>query len=284
MNTLKFKNNIAELDLPTLEKTVKYEMAKGGLPRNRPIEHYKLITRLKDNIQDNTKLEAKIDTIYTSERQAKQIMFDGEGECPIENYLLERVVTKLLVEDKVKGYKAAVGLSYTDRGIQVAFGTHVNVCSNLMVWGDNFMSTFGSNKVPFDIMMDAFDDWMKRFQEKREQDHVIIKALQKRNVKENELFEVLGRLIHSAERGNSTKDDGSLNVSQTLRLIDNYEKERQAKIDRGNEKITAWDITNWGTNNLKPQIDGGDLTSIYNTTHKFSNVIAKHFLLDLNLN
>ena len=174
MNTLKFKNNIAELDLPTLEKTVKYEMAKGGLPRNRPMEHYKLITSLKDNIQDNTKLEAKIDTIYTSERQAKQIMFNGEGECPIENYLLERVVTKLLVEDKVKGYKAAVGLSYTDRGIQVAFGTHVNVCSNLMVWGDNFMSTFGSNKVPFDIMMDAFDDWMKRFQEKRESDHSII--------------------------------------------------------------------------------------------------------------
>ena len=42
--------------------------------------------------------------------------------------------------------------------------------------------------------------------------------------------------------------------------------------------------SNWGTNNLKPQLDGGDLTSIYNTTHKFSNVIAKHFLLDLNLN
>ena len=180
MNTLKFENNIAELDLSTLERTVKYEMAKGGLPVNRPMEHYKLITSLKDNIQDNTKLEAKIDTIYTSERQAKQIMFDGKGECPIENYLLERVVTKLLVEDKHKGYKAAIGLSYTDKGIQVAFGTHVNVCSNLLVWGPNFMSTFGANKVKFSIMMDAFDDWMKRFQEKREQDYSIVKALQKK--------------------------------------------------------------------------------------------------------
>ena len=41
MNTLKFENNIAELDLSTLERTVKYEMAKGGLPVNRPMEHYK---------------------------------------------------------------------------------------------------------------------------------------------------------------------------------------------------------------------------------------------------
>ena len=281
MNTLKFKSNVAELDLPTLERTVKYEMGKGGLPKNRPIEHFKLITDLQNNIQDNTKLEAEIDTIYTSERQAMQIMHDGDKEnCPIEKYLLQRIATKLTVDDKNKGYKAAVGISYTDRGIQVAFGTHVNVCSNLMVWGPNFMSTYGGNKVGFSIMMDAFDDWMKRFQEKRESDYEIIKALQNREVKENEMFEVLGRLIHAAERGNGPKSDGSsLNVSQTLRLIDNYETERQGK-----DKITAWDITNWGTNNLKPHLDGGDLTSIYNTTHKFSNVIAKHFLEDINLN
>ena len=281
MSTLKFKGNVATLDLPTLDRTVKYEMAKGGLPRNRPIEHFKLIRDIQSNIKGNTKLDSKIDTIYTSERQAMRVMYEGDPEdCPIENYLLQRIATKLLVSTKGNEFKAAVGISYTDRGIQLAFGTHVNVCSNMMIWGQNFMSTYGANKVGFNVMMDAFDDWMKRFDEKRKQDMEIINALKKRKVKENEMFEILGRLIHAAERGNSSKSDGSsLNVSQTLRLIDNYEKERQGK-----DTITAWDITNWGTNNLKPDQDGGDLTSIYNTTHKFSNVIAEHFIKDLILN
>ena len=201
MSTLKFKGNVATLDLPTLDRTVKYEMAKGGLPRNRPIEHFKLIRDIQSNIKGNTKLDSTIDTIYTSERQAMRVMYEGNE------------------------FKAAVGISYTDRGIQLAFGTHVNVCSNMMIWGQNFMSTYGANKVGFNVMMDAFDDWMKRFDEKRKQDMEIINALKKRKVKENELFEVLGRLIHGAERGNNSNSDGSsLNVSQTLRLIDNKEK------------------------------------------------------------
>ena len=281
MNKLDFKGNVATLDLPTLDRTVKYEMAKGGLPRNRPIEHFKLIRDIQSNIKGNTKLDSTIDTIYTSERQAMRVMYEGDPEtCPVENYLLQRIATKLLINDESNGFRGAVGISYTDRGIQLAFGTHVSVCSNMMIWGQNFMSTYGANKVGFNVMMDAFDDWMKRFDEKRNQDMSIIKALKKRKVKENELFEVLGRLIHGAERGNNSNSDGSsLNVSQTLRLIDNYEKERQGK-----DTITAWDITNWGTNNLKPDQDGGDLTSIYNTTHKFSNVIAEHFIKDLILN
>ena len=50
-------------------------------------------------------MEAKIDTIYTSERQAMQIMHDGDKEnCPIEKYLLQRIATKLTVDDKNKGY------------------------------------------------------------------------------------------------------------------------------------------------------------------------------------
>tara|TARA_Y100000310_G_scaffold217574_1_gene218622 strand:- start:1346 stop:2191 length:846 start_codon:yes stop_codon:yes gene_type:complete len=281
MKTLEFNNNIATLDLSTLERTASYEMAKGGLPKNRPIEHFKLVTDLQSNIKKNTKLESKIDVIYTSERQTMQIMHNkADGECPIEKYLLQRVVTKLLISDESKEFQAAVGVSYTDRGIQLVFGTHVNVCSNLMIWGPNFMSTYGTNKVGFSIMMDAFDDWMKRFQEKRSKDMEIIEALQKRKVEENELFEVLGRLIHAAEKNNSLKsDDSSLNVSQTLRLIDNYENRDLTK-----KTVTAWDITNWGTNNLKPDQDGGDLTSIYNTTHKFSNVIAKHLIPEINLN
>ena len=132
METLTFENNIATLDLPTLERTAKYEMARGGLPKNRPTEHFKLISDISSNIEKNTKLETKIDVIYTSERQAMQIMHDKtDGDCPIEKYLLQRITTKLLVLDGQKETTAAVGVSYTDKGIQIVFGSQVNVCSNL---------------------------------------------------------------------------------------------------------------------------------------------------------
>lgn len=275
MDTFNFENKITTLSLPVLKNTLRAEMAMGGLPKNRPIEHYKLIENVCQNVIDNTEITPKIDVIYASEKEAKRFLHNPEdGPCPIEKYLLERITTKILIADKDKETKAAIGISYSDLGIQLVFGTHVNVCSNLMVFGSNFISTYGKNKVEFNIMMDVFDDWMRRFQEKREKDLHIIKALKRERVEENEMFEILGRLIHSAEKNNLCKsDESSLNVSQTLRLIDNYENRDLTKT-----KITAWDIVNWGTNNLKPEENAKDLTTIYPTTYKFTNAIAKHFI------
>jgi len=281
MDKIEFKDGVGIVDLPTLERTARYEGIRGNLPKTRPIEHHQLIRNVLDNIKSNISHGVVTDPIYASERQAMRVMWNGEKEeCPVENYLIQRLVTKIMIGDTEKGLNSAVAISYTEKGIQIAFGTNVHSCTNLMIWGQNLMSTFGHNKVNYDAMMDAFDDWMKRFEEKRAFSLDVIAQLKKRKVKEPELFEMLGKLIYEAERSNYSGGNGSsLNVSQTLRLIDNYEKEREEK-----KVVTAWDICNWGTNGLKPEQDAKDLTQIYDTTHKFSNTIAGHFLPELNLN
>ena len=280
IDTINFDDNLAVIDHNTLKKTADYEMARGGLPKSRPIEHHQLITDIVDGIESKTTKKAKVGEVYATERQSMMVGWKASmGACPVDKFLLQRIVTKININDTdtKNGLNSAVAISYTEKGIQLAFGTNVHACSNTMIWGDNFMSTWGSNRTEYQAMIDAFDSWMMNFDDKRLRNMEIIQQLKNRLVKESEMFEFLGHLIYEAERANTSKEIAPLNVSQTLRLIDHYE------VVKDGNPVTAWDITNFGTNDLKADRHAKDLTQIYDTTHKFSNRIAEHFL-DINLN
>lgn len=284
MKLLNFKDSVAELDLPTLNNTAKYQGVKGNLPKSRPIEHAQFLHEIIENIERNTNLKTELSPIYASERQAMRVMWEGDpAACPVENYLIQRIATRIQLKDNFNKMNSSVGISYTEKGIQICYGINVQVCSNMLIWGGNLMSTFGQNKMPYDRMLDAFDDWMLRHEEKRDKNKEIIIALKNREVSDQELFEVLGKLAYSAERSNHIGGNGSsLNNTQVSRLIDNIYDEGTAN----GELVTrsAWDLTQWGTNNLKADQEARDLTKIYDTTHKFSNTIVEQFLPEINLN
>lgn len=283
-NILKFENNLAEINLDTLKSTASYEMARGGLRKSAPIEHHELIHNLCSKVLAITKFKPVLDTIYATEKNTLRVMWKGKKEeCPVENHLVQRILTRIdIIEPDQKKLNVSIAVAYHETGIQIAYGTNVQVCKNLLIFGSNRVSTYGQDKVPFDKLMDVIDDWLRRYDEKKERDYDIIEVLQKRKVKDTELLTILGKLIYQAERNNTFHKNGApLNVSQTLRLIDNYNIEITNKISKS---ITAFNLLQWGTNNLKPNQDGRDLTQTIDTSNKFSNFIVKELCPEINLN
>lgn len=291
-NTIKFQENLTELDLPTLKKTVSYELAKGGLKKSAPLEHHQLIDQFKSLISSNTKFQPVLEPIYATERNTLRVMYKGDKEkCPVENYLIQRIFTKINIqEENQKKLNVAIAISYHEKGIQVAYGVNVSICKNLLIFGSNRMSTYGGDSIKYDKMYDVLDDWLKRYEEKKERDYNIVETLQRRKVNSDELFVILGKLIYEAERNNTVHKNGaSLNVSQTLRLIDNYNLiykggPKIEDVGKAAKPVTAFDILQWGTNNLKPNEDGRDLTQLIDTSNKFSNFIVKELCPEINLN
>ena len=165
METLSFEKGNATLTLPELSKTIRLELAKGGLPKNRPTEHFHLIDSIFEQVNSGlgTGMTADLEPIHVHESYAKRIMWQGEKEaCPVDKYLIDRVVTRIMIHrNNESALNQALAISYNERGIQVALGTNVHVCANMNIFGSNIISTFGANRTPFDKLMDVVKLWIK---------------------------------------------------------------------------------------------------------------------------
>lgn len=279
MKTLNFENGIAEMDLPTLHKTVDYEMAKGSLPKTRPLHHSNLITQLHDEINRVDGVSIVQDPIYATEKQAMRVMWPHKDkECPVENLLIQRLITNIGL--KVKGEKEMsmnIALSYHERGIALAFGPKVWACSNLCVFGDNVMRTYGSDKVPFDTMIDNFKGWMARFGEMRDQDFGMVEKMKAREIEENAKDLVFGKLIHNAVLMNmDSKHEAPLNQTQVADFVRaSYSDEYQVPANR---KTNVWDLLQMSTNALKPQ--NTDMTQLIDYDQRITNFLVEEFELN----
>lgn len=280
MNTLSFEKGVSTLDLDTLKRTAKYEMAKGSLPTNRPIEHHNLLSELMHKIGGyNTGITAELEDIYAAESMAMRVMHAGKKEdCPVENYLLQRLTTRIhLKHPDDNEFNMAVGISYNEKGITMAFGPNVWVCANQNVFGNNIMQTYGKEKIPFDKMMDLFNEWMMSFDHMRTEDYKMINNMKETTVGREAVDVLYGKLIHSAVRQNmDSKEVAPLNQSQVADFIRaSYSEEYEVP---ATEEVSVWDLQQMGTSILKP--NKSDLVSLLPTVNNFSNFVINEFNLN----
>ena len=277
MNTIKFNEGIAKLDFDTLKRTAGYEMAKGGLPKNRPLEHHQLIDMLADKANSIKNSSVSIDPIYCTEKQALRVMWAGnKDECPVENHLIQRLTTRIQIKSKSdKEMNMAIGLSYNEKGITIAFGANIWICSNQNVFGENLMSTYTAGrkeKMPFEKIMDVFNAWMTNFEAKKESDYKKIELMNNTIVERKELKLLYGELIESAVLSNLEGSyNAPMNQTQVAEFIRQAHSEKY-EVPVG-EEIKLWDLNQMGTEVLKPHYN--DFTTSYQVLNNFNN-----FLLD----
>lgn len=282
METINFKEGIAKLDLATLQRTVSYEMAKGGLSKTRPIEHHNLISELCDRASNIKGIDLKVDPIYATERQAMRIMHAGNKEdCPVEKYLIQRLTTRIqLISKEDKEMNMAIGLSYNEKGITLAMGPNIWICSNQNVFGNNLMSTYKSNrmdKLPFDKMFQVVESWISNYEEKRNNDYGKIELMQNTIVERGSIPLLYGELIKSAVLFNMNAVDNSpMNITQVTDFI------RQSKSEEYEvpvtENVKVWDLAQMGTAVLKPHRN--DFTTSYQSLNNFNNFLLKKYELN----
>jgi hypothetical protein len=275
MDTIQFEKGIARLDLATLQRTVSYEQAKGGLPKNRPIEHHRLISGICDRANAINGVTVEVDPIYCTERKTLQVMWGGpKDECPVENHLVQRLTGR--VQLKYKGDDAmnmAIGFSYNERGITLGFGPNIWVCSNQNVFGDNIMSTYtlnGRTGMAFDKISDVLKAWFQNFEEKREDDYGKITVMQNTNVERKTVKLLYGELIEEAVL---VSDKAPMNITQVSSFVRKSQDEKY-EVPVG-EDYTVWDLCQMGTDVLRPH--DNDLVTSYHTLNNFNNFMLDKF-------
>jgi hypothetical protein len=280
------ENKSATIELPELDRTIKLEDAGGKLKPTAPVHHAELI---KNVIELSHKhLGSGITPVLTpmviKQANSKRIQWKGEADkCPMENYLIERLVAK--IQFKGSGQFAdfpnakgtmAVGISYTEKGIQMAFGHNVNICQNLNVFGDTVFSTYGDkdNRVPFDKGMQLLESWMQNFEDHRQINKKNIETLMARVITEEERLRIFGKIYEMAILKNAGMNeiDNPLNVTECNRMVTAGFTQITSK-----EKvpITAWDLTNWATSVLKPE--SSDMLNLLTKNSRLNSFLLNEF-------
>lgn len=279
MKTLTFNKSSAEITLQDLEQTVKLELATGGLKKSAPIEHFNLIKNIHSELSNGLigyKAEIVMDPIHINDKYAKRILWTGEKDaCPIDKYLIERVVTRLnIIRPDNNQLDQSIAISHTELGIQIALGTNVRICSNMNIFGSNIVSTYGGNKVPFDKMIEVIKYWMLNLNGFHAADIDVINKLSAVKMDRKICDELIGMLIRKAVLSNygQKQVNAPMNVSQVCRMIEQG-TEVLTKEDFSN--FTAWDFTNICTEHIKPK--NADLASLLNTTQSINNFVCEAF-------
>src|SRR5690606_16496175 len=117
----------------------------------------------------------------------------------------------------------AVGISYSEKGIQMAFGHNVSVCQNLNVFGQNVFSTYGdkANKVSFEKGMQLFEHWIQNFDENMEMNRRSINKLREVIITEPERLRIFGKIYEMAVLKNAGDNsiDAPLNVTECTKMV-----------------------------------------------------------------
>jgi hypothetical protein len=242
MQTFNFDKGIVEIDNDTLKRTADYELAKGGLPNSRPIEHHAFIETVGNILADRTGKSVTPDSIIIPERHAARVMYPerhaarvmykgDKALCPVENYLVQRVLTSLNISVGDDDYGLSVGINFNEKGIEVVYGTKVFVCSNL------------------------------------EEYHQILGKLIK-----NAGLSVNNKSIDAPMNVTQTLRmiEESFN-SSTNPLPQGF-------FEGNTEECSLWDMTQWGTAILKP--NSNDVMSVYSHNHKFNDFMLKQGSLE----
>ena len=285
MQTFNFDKGIVEIDNDTLKRTADYELAKGGLPNSRPIEHHAFIETVGNILADRTGMSVTPDSIIIPERHAARVMYKGDKAlCPVENYLVQRVLTSLNISVGDDDYGLSVGINFNEKGIEVVYGTKVFVCSNLNIFGKYRIRTYGADKIDYTHTVSLLEHWADNYMSKFESDIRIIDNLKNQKINSEDYHQILGKLIKNAGLSVNNKSiDAPMNVTQTLRMIEESFNSSTNPLPQGffegnTEECSLWDMTQWGTAILKP--NSNDVMSVYSHNHKFNDFMLKQGSLE----
>jgi len=267
VETLEWKSGHTEMSVEQLSKTTKYQFAMGGLPALRPVEHDAFLNQLTEIASPAG--EVNWEPIVCTEKNALMLKSDSPDKKthPVEDYLIQQFVTKAIIHNnQSNGTSTALGVSFSSKGITVAFGQNVQVCSNMCVWGANVVRT--SQQLKYDNMMDIIREWVSNHEAKAAEDRQKINLMKNTHINDGTVDLIWGEIIRNAVLGNEGITTPILNVAQTGRMIRTYQDQ---VLDTGEEQ-TMWNLMNAATEEMLPT--NTDQTKIW----QMHNRVSDYFL------
>lgn len=270
------KQRVGTIELDELKLTKSVFDYGGKVSHSRPLKHFELIDRTLE-LCDKANLNPVLEPIWISKSDSKTISELYKADPGIlGSWIFERLLTRISLNSITsdENYHASIGIGYNTHGLTLAWGTNVRVCQNMSIFGQNLMTTYGPNKMPFDKIMEVFSKWLGEGAEKFNADKTTFKLMSGIQVDSNGMDKCIGKLHQLAVKQAyiDTKIDAPLNISQ----VSNFSKEYLTNYKSLDKPLTVYDVYNAGTAILSP--NKSEIENLWQNNLSFGNFIVNEYL------
>lgn len=265
------KSKVQAITLEQLEATMHENRGDDNTPMHG-IYHFTLIHQLLDMCEKHG-YDTELYDLFATNNKDKQTpgvslndkLQDKYGKRAVKATTLRRVYANVRIKNfDGDGMTTNLALSYTQRGIQVGFGTNVIVCRNQNMLGSGCFASDYATKNHY--TNDPYKTDLKGFLAKVETwltdaEHIVItdreeiERMKKAVITPDDLYKILG-LLFTIRVATDTDvkeikykgDTYPLNQSQLVKFDTDLLIQQKEK-----GQITAWDFYNAATNIYKPK-------------------------------
>ena len=277
------EENVKTLSLQNLAKSVRVEGKSGRTLQTRPVQSWSLIARLITMLTEH-QVNYTMDPVYISKKNSfprindedKSLGYNREV-CPINKWEFDKVIGSVtlpnLGNDLVSG---KIAFSFYDKGIALALGTNVHVCSNFSILGGNMVRTFTQHGKPgysWESMEAMVEKWLRNIDQKMTIETTIMERMMQREIpSETVIDHVIGDLYKKAIKQAYFKGgDAPFDTHGMSYFVQEVIKQKKEEEKVGN----VWDLYNWGTAIMKPGMI--DLSSIAESSKLFADYLCLEF-------
>lgn len=171
----------------------------------RPHEFFGLIQDLLKGLE----MPYHFGPVYVSRKGSDYLADPLDKTSPrtdLKRWAFSTLVTRIQLEapDAPEAeFVPAIGIGFTEQGVQVCIGTSVSVCSNMSIFGEYYMQSYGADKVDRKEMFNELYRWLRD-----------VNNIQKENLR------ILTKLrgIAITSRGGIQKLIGQLSIARELHM------------------------------------------------------------------
>lgn len=265
------KSKVQAITLEQLEETMHENRGDDNTPMHG-IYHFTLIHQLLDMCAKHG-YDTELYDLFATNNKDKQTpgvslndkLQDKYGARAVKATTLRRVYANVRIKNfDGDGMTTNLALSYTQRGIQVGFGTNVCVCHNQNMLGSGcFASDYATKnhyandpyKTDLKGILAKVETWLTDAEHIVISDRKEIERMKKTVITPDDLYKILG-LLFTIRVATDTDvkeikykgDIYPLNQAQLVKFDTDLLIQQKEK-----SQITAWDFYNAATNLYKPQ-------------------------------
>lgn len=281
------KNDVVKtLPLEKLSKSVRVEGKHGRVLSTRPEQSWKVISFIIAMLEENN-MNYDLKDIYVQKKSSYPRINDQDRDkgynresCPIEKWEFDKVICRIDIPNLSNGDSTStIGITFNDRGIQVAFGANINICSNFQVLGGRVLSTYkrsGNEGMSWDNIMIRLQHWVQSMEQLFKVETDVMNRMKESGISDERTIEkVIGDLyMRAIDQAYGSKKIAPFDTHEMSQFVQEMFRQRKEE-----EKIsTVWDIYNWGTSILKP--GKADIGEIVESSQLFGDYLCLEFGID----
>ncbi len=257
---------------------------------------------LKDNSGQVEVSELYLDTrrLYIMDKETK-VVRKAESDQELLNTDIENLAAGgAIVQFRTAGlhdeYAPSIAINMNEKGEEIGYGLEVRICSNFNIFNaGNLISTYAKSKLADGQKATLnLPEIKKQVQGKMELTHaqfekdlLMVEALKKEEVADNQFFSFLGRAFQKIEQVNYfrvqrriaelTEDEKFLvmNAKQIAQFAVESATPSYPEYKWNNQMTNKWKILNWATEILKIK-HGSDIMSVLRSNQSFTQKLLAY--------